>query len=101
MRDRIEQYATEMLRNTIHGYSTVDVTDLHLHIQKSHWEYALLPLWLLVYRGKRKDYTFALNGATGKIYGNVPVSFGRLAVFGGALLVLVSLIVYFFGGIAG
>lgn len=101
VRNRMEQYATEMLRNTIQGYSTVDVTDLHLHIQKSHWEYALLPLWLLVYRGKRKDYTFALNGATGKIYGNVPVSFGRLAVFGGALLVLVSLIVYFFGGIAG
>ena len=95
IRSRMEQYATIM------GYNTVSVNSIALNIRKSHWEYALLPLWILVYRGKKKDYTFALNGATGKIYGSVPVSFGRLGILFGAVALCLTLLLFFFGGWIG
>lgn len=101
VRGRMENYAADMLRSTVVGYNTVTVNALNLHIEKSHWEYALLPLWLLVYKGKKKDYTFALNGATGKIYGSVPVSLGRLAILFGAVAALVFLAAFFLGGWVG
>ena len=98
VRSRMESYSTELLRQTIHGYATVSVKSLNLHIQKSHWEYALLPLWLLVYKGEKKDYTFALNGATGKIYGRTPISWKKLLGFAGALFAVVTYLVFALGG---
>lgn len=81
VRGRMNGYARTLLRNTISGYSTVSVTDSDMRIYNSHWEYALMPLWMLVYRGKKRNYTYALNGSTGKVYGEIPVSLPRLLLF--------------------
>ena len=40
--------------------------------EKTH--YALLPVWLLVTRWQDKTYKFAMNGQTGKMVGDLPVS---------------------------
>ena len=48
VRGRMQDYSRTLLRNTIHGYSSVNVTGSDMRIFKSHWEYALMPLWLLV-----------------------------------------------------
>ena len=81
VRGRMQEYSRTMLQNTIHGYSTVNVTDSEMHIRQSHWEYALMPLWMLVYRGKKRKYTYALNGTTGKVYGEVPISLKKILLF--------------------
>ena len=36
--------------------------------------YAMLPVWLFTYKYKDKDYTFMVNGQTGKVVGEPPVS---------------------------
>ena len=42
-----------------------------------------MPIWILNYERKGKSYTFAMNGHTEKVYGKLPISFGRLsALFG-------------------
>jgi len=40
-------------------------------------EYALFPVWMLNYKFKGKDYQFMLNGQTGKIVADRPVSTKR------------------------
>jgi predicted outer membrane repeat protein len=93
VRDRMHSYATTLLRNTISGYTSVDSPRVGINIQSAHFEYSLLPIWILTYRkkSKRKDkvYTYAMNGHTGKIYGELPISIPKiLALFGSVAAVL-------------
>jgi hypothetical protein len=54
----------------------------------------LLPVYLLTYTYRKKDYRFYINGQTGKIAGDKPVSWTRVAWW-------VLLVVACLGGIAG
>lgn len=40
--------------------------------------YALLPVWILNTKWEGKDFLFAMNGQTGKLVGNLPVSTKRV-----------------------
>ena len=92
VRSRMYLYAEQLLRATVQGYTTVNLRECGLNIRKSHWEYTLMPIWLLIYKGKKRDYTYAMNGCTGKIYGELPVSrYKLLALFGGVFAALFAL----------
>ena len=53
----------------------------------------LVPVWILTYEYRSRRYRFLLNGQTGKIEGNAPLSpWKLLAVFGAVVLVLVLLV---------
>ncbi|MGF7109539.1 hypothetical protein [Treponema pedis] len=43
--------------------------------------YVLLPSWILTYLYKGKTYVFAVNGQTGKSFGELPLDKTRLALF--------------------
>ena len=63
--------------------------------------YALLPVWLLATRWNGQNYLFAMNGQTGKLIGDLPVSMGRYwAWFAGISLPLMALLagLLYFGG---
>ena len=59
-------------------------------------KYALLPVWLLNTRWKDKDYLFAMNGQTGKLVGDLPVSkakyWGAFAAIFAAAFILMNLL---------
>ena len=97
VRDRMHGYATTLLTDTVKGYTSFDTPRVGIRVNSSNWSYALLPIWILTYRkkGKRKDkiYTYAMNGHTGKIYGELPVSIPKLLLLFGA--VAASLLVLF------
>ena len=47
-------------------------------------QYALLPVYMLSTKWDGKDFLFAMNGQTGKLIGDLPVSKGKFwAWFGG------------------
>lgn len=99
VRDRMHSYAESLLRDTIVGYDTVTPKSTGIRINKSHWEYTLMPVWLLSYSHKGKKFTYAMNGYTGKVYGELPVSIPKLAaLFGivfGVALAIAMLLGYF------
>ena len=96
---RMNSYSADLLRSTVHGYNTVDVKETHVNIKKSHWEYSLMPIWILTYRDKKdKIYTYAMNGHTGKVYGELPLSFARLALLFGAIALPLTAILTWLGG---
>jgi hypothetical protein len=53
----------------------------------------LLPVYILSYRYKEKVYRFLLNGQTGKVAGDKPVSGKRIGILIGIILAVIALIV--------
>ena len=78
---RMTDYSQTLLRNTIHGYTTVTPESPRLLTHVMHWDYTLMPIWILTYKHRKKTFTYAINGHTGKIYGAFPVSGRKLALF--------------------
>ncbi|MBQ9117510.1 MAG: TFIIB-type zinc ribbon-containing protein [Clostridia bacterium] len=105
VRGRMNNYAETLLRGTIGGYSSVNVDRRQVNILSSHWEYSLMPIWILTYTPpnqpegrKKRVYTYAMNGHTGKIYGEVPISLGKVAAFCGALFAIAAPLIGLLGG---
>ena len=82
VKQRINGYSEQLLMKTTDGYTSVQPSGTQTDMNTLAWDYALMPIWILTYvqekKGKEKIYTYALNGHTGKIYGELPISAGRL-----------------------
>ena len=90
---KMEGYAERLLRDTIHGYSTVKVRDTRVEVYRQNWEYALMPLWVLTWRDKKgKAYTYAMNGHTGKVWGQLPVHYPKLIGWASVLAAAVGVV---------
>jgi len=95
VKHRMDGYASEMLLRTANTYNTVDIKQLDVAILSAHWEYSLMPIWILTYKKKKKTYIYAMNGATGKIYGELPVSIPKLLLFGLGVLAASFAVAFF------
>ena len=87
--------------STVMGYSSAIVESSSIRLSEQSSRYALLPVWLLNTTWKDKKYTFAMNGQTGKMVGDLPMDkslffkwlIGLTAAVGSAILVLSTLLV--------
>ncbi len=99
IRERMLNYTEQLLRRTVNGYDGLSVEERSLRVHACHWEYSLLPLWILTYIDKKgKTYTYAMNGHTGKVYGELPVSFWKLAALFGAVTAALTALFTLIGG---
>ncbi len=93
---RVRESVLDAFRSTVHGYTTVIPSDSNVNIKSGRIKYGLMPVWLLNTKYNEKQYTFAMNGETGKFVGNLPVSwkrfFGFLFGIAGALSAVTTLI---------
>ncbi len=96
---RARQYAYEECVNSISGYASVRVMHSNVNLQRTKAEYSLLPVWMLNYTYKGKNYFFAINGQTGRIVGKLPSSKGRAAALFGGIFAAVSLVGMLIGGL--
>lgn len=81
--NEVRLFAEAALKGSISGYNSVNVRNQKASLQKAKWNYALLPVWTLTYKGKRDGeiYYFACNGQTGKVCGKLPVAAKKLWIF--------------------
>ena len=94
--DRVEtrcrNSAIAAMESTVTGYTNCSVQRANVEIHRKEPGYALLPVWLLSTKWQDKNYLFAMNGQTGKLIGDLPVSKGRLAAwFAGLFLIFAVL----------
>ena len=77
----VRQFAGDSLSSGLAGYDSVQIRSKEAHIIHPKWQYVLMPVWTLTYKEEKtgKIYYFACNGQTGKVCGQLPVDFGRLA----------------------
>ena len=77
VQERIENSLKDYMRNDIIGYTSVNLISQNINKNLKNTEYVLFPIWMLNIRYKDKYHMFAMNGQTGKMVGNVPVSWGK------------------------
>ena len=74
--ERIKRSTEEAFRDTVHGYTTVAPISTNISLQNGTAKYALYPVWILNTQWNGKQYTFAMNGQTGKMAGDLPMDKG-------------------------
>lgn len=75
---RIKVSTEKSFRTTVSGYTTVTQQSSTVQLKNTDSKYALLPVWLLNTTWRGQKYTFAMNGQTGKMVGDLPTDQGAL-----------------------
>ncbi len=91
--ERIRKSTEDAFAATVHGFATVTPEDTNIQLQNGRARYALYPVWILNTRWNDQSFTFAINGQTGKIAGDLPMDkgayrrwlFGVAAIAGAAI----------------
>ncbi|MDR1410478.1 MAG: hypothetical protein LBJ12_09540 [Oscillospiraceae bacterium] len=78
---RIARTTETLFRQSVAGYNTVVPVGQNIHPSHGTVRYGLLPVWLLSTHWKDKVHTFVMNGQTGKMVGDLPVSVGKFAAW--------------------
>lgn len=58
------------------------------------WKHVLLPVWIAAYRYNGKAYRFMINGETGRVSGEAPLSWVKIGLLLVAISALITLLVY-------
>lgn len=76
--ERIRQSTESAFASTVLGYTTVIPVSSSIQLKNTTAHYALFPVWILNTTWRDKKFTFAMNGQTGKMAGNLPLDVGAL-----------------------
>ena len=71
---RVRNYIYDLTKSTINGYSSVHVKNQRTNLNRLKAKYTMLPVWMLNYTYKGKQAMFAINGQTGKVVAERPIS---------------------------
>lgn len=72
----------ERARAAFTGYQSVNLKSDNHNIADHKTSYTMLPIWLLNVDHNGQKYTFAVNGQTGKVVGNLPMDKLKLFLIG-------------------
>ena len=92
--------SVSLMRETVNHQSCA-LLDNQLNVQKQKVYYILLPVWMVNTKYRDKTYTFAMNGQTGKIVGDLPLGIKEVVVWS-LVIYLICFIIFlllFLGGI--
>lgn len=98
--NRVKTSTEAALASTVGGYATVVAEDSAISTVNGQVHYAMYPVWILNTTWNGQKYTFAMNGQTGKMVGDIPVDkgriFGRFAMFTGIFAAAALLLQFLF-----
>ena len=79
--ERIQQRAESSIRaelyNSVYGFDSITTQEEDYRLTDPSIRYALMPVWLLSTRWNKQSLLFAMNGQTGKLIGDLPISKGK------------------------
>lgn len=94
--ERIKRSTEDAFASTVIGYSSVIPVSSNIQLQNGRARYALYPVWILNTQWNGQKFTFAINGQTGKLAGDLPMDKGAfwkylLGISGAATAVIFAL----------
>ena len=95
---RVREYAEDYVRGTVSGYSSVQVANVTTRFLDMDMKFVLLPLWFFEYNYRGKVYNFMMNGQTGKVVGEPPISGKRSFFWFIGIFAIVFIIAVLIGG---
>ncbi len=90
--ERAGETAVDKMRDTVQGYDTCSVNQKQVNVVNERVHYCLAPVWMLSTKWNGKTYLFAMNGQTGKIIGDLPVSWGKFFAYFVGMTIPLSII---------
>ena len=76
--------------STTAGFGSVTPKASRIRISNGRAKYALLPVWMLNTKWDGKDFLFAMNGQTGRLVGDLPISWGKCFGTAAAIIAVVT-----------
>ena len=73
---RIRTTTEQAFASTVLGYSTAVPVATNIQLKNGRAKYALFPVWVLNTDWQGQKYTFAMNGQTGRMVGDLPMDKG-------------------------
>jgi DNA-directed RNA polymerase subunit RPC12/RpoP len=73
---RIRRSTEDAFASTVEGYTSVLPESSSISLNNGRARYALYPVWILNTKWNEQKFTFAMNGQTGKIVGDLPMDKG-------------------------
>ena len=92
--ERIKLSSEQAFADTVRGYTSVIPEASSVRLANGKAKYALYPVWLLNTTWNGQQYTFAMNGQTGKFVGDLPVDKAAARKWTLALTALFSVLAY-------
>lgn len=99
--ERVEHSTDTAMRESVTGYTSVNVRKRHIESQHGKAVPALMPVWLMTTekeeKGQKKLYTFAVNGQTGELTCDVPYDKSKfwtwlLGIFAVLMVIIVGVL---------
>ena len=75
--NRVKSSVSSMSRKRV-KHEHIDHADENISLKFTKREYALMPVWYLITNWNGKQWTFAMNGQTGKFIGDLPIDKGKM-----------------------
>lgn len=87
--DRVRNYSSNLLQETIGHYDRISMNNSNMNISIKDWNYTLLPAWIITYVYNGKTYIYGVNGQTGKSFGELPVDNTKLGITSGIIAAVI------------
>lgn len=94
---QIKNYTNSLINDTVKNFTSVNETTNISNIISKETNYTLLPAWILTFLFEGKTYVFAVNGQTGKSFGELPVD-NKKIIGVSAIIFIIVLLVLLAGG---
>ncbi len=93
--ERAEKSTYSDLQNKATGYNSFIPEKKECNIEEEQIDYVLLPVWMVNIRYKDKLHTFAMNGQTGKMIGDIPYSKAKAVIYSALIFIVLFAIIAF------
>jgi LSD1 subclass zinc finger protein len=93
-KEQIDAHVYSLVRSDIGGDSQ-RVHDISTRYSDLKFKHVLLPVWMSAYRFRNKTYRFLVNGQTGEVAGESPLSWQRVTLVVIGVLLVVFLVIVF------
>ena len=80
IRERMSKSVEDSFKGKIEGYDEIILNNAEVETVRSDADYVLFPVWLFNLSWEDRKYTFAMNGQTGKVVGDIPMDKTRLNI---------------------
>jgi hypothetical protein len=98
--NRIKTSVEREFERSVTGYNSVKMETSSVSVKNGKSSYALFPVWVLNTKYKEENYTFMMNGESGRLVGKLPIDSGKVwkysFLYAGILGAIISACITFF-----
>lgn len=97
--EQVNRYSKSLINETLSGYNQFLDINNNTSIASTKWNYTLLPAWILTYLYNGKTYVYAVNGQTGKSFGELPLNKQKVFIVAFIIFMITTIILAIGGAI--